>query len=122
MHLGQDITVADAAPTHAVCRGPKNPHMIKKIVDELMSCREQDSSIRVGGGIPQEWVNKFHFEKKVVFSVINDGLVNKICFSISFQGSPAGLTRLVFSFNKKNQESNEEARRRFFNVFLAFYG
>lgn len=45
-----------------------------------------------------------------------------IMFSISFQGSPAGLTRLVFSFNKKNQESNEEARRRFFNVFLAFYG
>ena len=122
MHLGQDITVADAAPTHAVYRGPKNPHMIKKIVDELMSCREQDSSIRVGGGIPQEWVNKFHFEKKVFFSVINDGLVNKICFSISFQGSPAGLTRLVGSVNKKNQDSDEEARRRFFDVFLAFYG
>lgn len=84
--------------------------------------KERDSSIRVGGGIPQEWVNKFHFEKKVVYSVINDGLVNKICFSISFQGSPAGLTRLVGSFNKKNQESDEEARRRFFDVFLAFYG
>ena len=85
-------------------------------------CKEQDSSIRVGGGIPQEWVNKFHFEKKVVFSVINDGLVNNIHFSISFQGIPAGLTRLVCSFIKKMQESDEEARRRFFDVFLAFYG
>ena len=41
-------------------------------------------------------------------------LVNKICLSISFQGSPAGLSRLVRGFHKKPRESDEEARRRFY--------
>ena len=34
--------------------------------------------------------------------------------SISFQGSPAGLARLVRGFQKKPRESDEDARRRFF--------
>ena len=33
---------------------------------------------------------------------------------ISFQGSPLGLVRLVRNFTKKKEESDEQARRRFF--------
>ncbi|CAH3118365.1 unnamed protein product, partial [Porites lobata] len=43
----------------------------------------------------------------------NFGLVNKICFPISFQGSPLGLMRLVRGFSKMAKESDELARKRF---------
>ena len=33
---------------------------------------------------------------------------------ISFQGSPLGLVRLVRNLSKKKEESDEQARRRFF--------
>ena len=49
MHLGQDITVADAAPTHAVCRGPT-----RQSTHDKENSRRVDESIlprRIGGDI-----------------------------------------------------------------------
>ena len=49
MHLGRDITVADAAPTHAVCRGP-----IRQSTHDKENSRRVDESIlprRIGADI-----------------------------------------------------------------------
>ena len=42
------------------------------------------------------------------------GLVNVICLPISFQTCPLGLTRLVQRFTRKQDETAEQARKRFF--------
>ena len=42
------------------------------------------------------------------------GLVNVICLPVSFQTGPLGLTRLVQRFTRKQDETAEQARKRFF--------
>ena len=42
------------------------------------------------------------------------GLVNVICLPISFHTGPLGLTRLVQRFTRKQDETAEQARKRFF--------
>ena len=42
------------------------------------------------------------------------GMVNVICLPISFQTGPLGLTRLVQRFTRKQDETVEQARKRFF--------